>query len=318
MAYRVDEGEALPKGVRRIASEEFDLAIEALGVAPQKRADGVHAARKHFKKLRALLALVEGELGRSEVDYQDTSVRDAGRAVASARDAEVVVQALDLLKKRFGSELTGTAFDGVRRRLVRERREARKKLAASDSIVADVISRLAEARSRVDEWDLDRDSFGAIRAGLRLAYARGRSTRRKLCDDPTTEQFHSWRKYVKTLWYYLRLLESVWPPMMRRHADQLEKLADALGGDHDLAVLRAVALERAIDGTGALIALLDQRRAELQVEALQCGALLYAERPRAFTSRIERYWKATRSKPKVDERDLSEWRAQATAADAGA
>jgi CHAD domain-containing protein len=315
MAYRIEEGEGLPAEIRRIAREEIDAALESLGAPAAKRADGVHDARKSFKKLRALLALVESEMGRARARAESQVIRNAGRALASARDAEVMVGALDSLKRRFGEELDATAFAEIRRRLMRERLQARKRLASDDDVVRRVDSDLAQLRARVDAWPLERDSFGAVAKGLRRAYGCGRRMRSSLPKGPTTEEFHDWRKCVKSLWYHVRLLERCWAPMLKCHASALDSLAESLGEDHDLGVLRELVHERGFDGTGALVALLDQRRAELQVEALHAGRLLYAERTGEFVKRMRRYWKASRTRLSCVDKDVSDWRARATAAD---
>ena len=50
----------------------------------------------------------------------------------------------------------------------------------------------------------------------------------------------------------------------------------------------------------ALIALIDRCRGELQGEAKCLGERVYAERPRAFTRRLQVYWQAWRSDEPID------------------
>jgi hypothetical protein len=50
----------------------------------------------------------------------------------------------------------------------------------------------------------------------------------------------------------------------------------------------------------ALIALIDRRRGELQLEAKWLGERVYAERPRAFIGRLQVYWQAWRSDAPID------------------
>jgi CHAD domain-containing protein len=321
MAYRMELHEGLPRAVRRIGRDLFDDAIENLKVPAAKRAVGVHEARKDFKKLRALLALVAAAFDPDTLDMEDTTIRDAGRSLAAARDADVMVGALDALRKRFGGVLEGTAFVSIRRALMRERRAGVKRLIASDVQLREVVSSLERARDRIDAWPLSQDDFNAIRLGLRRAYARGRSSRKRVRHLPTSDNVHTWRKAVKELWYHTRLLEPIWPPMMEPLASELEVLAGALGEDHDLALLRQTVLDRAardsrLDDAGALVALLDQRRAELQVTALGLGERLYAETPVAFIARMKKYWIAARRGQPTDPEELADWRAKSTAVDA--
>jgi CHAD domain-containing protein len=199
---------------------------------------------------------------------------------------------------------------------VRERLAARKKLAGADDSVERVVGSLEEALARVESWPVDRNSFEVIRAGLRRAYERGRAERRAIVHEPSADRFHAWRKRVKLLWYHTRLLERIWRGPMRRAAAEMARLADFLGEDHDLALLRDLVVERGYAGSEALVALIEQRRAELQCDALHLGSLLYAERPGAFIRRMKRYWKASHARRARVLEDIISWRSRATAADA--
>ena len=114
---------------------------------------------------------------------------------------------------------------------------------------------------------------------------------------------HAWRKRVKDLWYHVRLLEPLSPGALHGYAGEAHHLSDLLGEDHDLAVLRETLLA---DGAvpadlDSVVTLIDHRREQLQAEALQVGARLYVEKPKAFRRRIRAYWKAWRAHPAVAE-----------------
>ena len=93
--------------------------------------------------------------------------------------------------------------------------------------------------------------------------------------------------------------------MMEPFADALKALGEYLSADHDLAILRARMCEQAKrldDRTAleALVALIDQRRGELEVEATPLGTRIYAEKPGAFVNRLEAYWHVWRAEGRVD------------------
>jgi hypothetical protein len=78
-------------------------------------------------------------------------------------------------------------------------------------------------------------------------------------------------------------------------ADELEKLADHLSEDHDIAILRQQVLQQSRedwDELEALVALIDQCRSELEVEANRLGKRLYVESPNTFVRRFRVYWRA--------------------------
>ena len=103
--------------------------------------------------------------------------------------------------------------------------------------------------------------------------------------------FHEWRKQIKTLWYALRLLEQRVPVDLQL----TELLEEWLGDDHNLVVLRArVAANGRPDLGQARLRrvrqLVAERQQELRRKALNVGARVFSERPKAF----ERHLRALR------------------------
>ena len=86
--------------------------------------------------------------------------------------------------------------------------------------------------------------------------------------------------------------------MLKATADEAHELSDRLGDDHDLVVLTAD-LEDARpplshEQLEHLRKLIGKRRKELQGEAFAYGERLFAEKPKRFVERIERYWDAAK------------------------
>jgi CHAD domain-containing protein len=143
----------------------------------------------------------------------------------------------------------------------------------------------------VANWPLEHDGFEALEPGLRRMYRRGRRDYRALREEASVEGLHEWRKRAKELWYHHSLLEFVWKPVMSSVGDQAHDLSDRLGDDHDLALLLAWAQEHA-EAPLPLVQAVASRRAALQADAFDLGARLYADRPRVFIGRLERWWEA--------------------------
>jgi CHAD domain-containing protein len=270
--------------------QELDEKLEGDRVA------AVHAARKAVKKERALLRLVRGALPAKQRARENAALREAARGLSGVRDGHVMVQTIDGLSERFAGQLPERTFTVVREQLVRERDAGRAGLAGSPASTH-AVEDLRAVLGRIEEWKVKRDGWRAIDAGLLRTYQRGRRAFRRARNEPSIENLHAWRKRVKDLWYQLRLLAPVCGPGVRGHANEAHRLADLLGDDHDLGVLRE-ALERigsavAVD-LGALEGLIDYRRDELQAEAMSVGHRLYAETPKAFGRRLYRCWNAGR------------------------
>jgi CHAD domain-containing protein len=297
MAYELSPEEPVGTSLKRCAREQLEKAIKELRDGVHSDPVGsVHSARKAIKKERALLRLARHGLKPARRRADNRTLRDAARSLSGLRDAQVMLQALDKLAERSSGQLPDTVFAGVRKQLERGRASAQERAAQSET-VAEAIQALDGVLQQVDGWKFTRKGRSAIAGGLELTYQQGRAARRRAAREPTVENLHEWRKRVKDLWYDARLLSPVCGPLMYGCAEEAEQLSELLGDDHDLGVLKQTISEinpGVGDDLAPLAELIDHRRAELQSQAMLLGRRLYAERPRSFVRRTQRYWKAGR------------------------
>jgi CHAD domain-containing protein len=287
-AFRLRNGEAVPKGIARIARGRIDHALDELeGRTDSSPEEAVHEARKDMKKLRAVLRLVRSEVGGDVYRRENALFRDAGRELSSVRDADVMLATLAKLEDELPAEAAGDLRQALEAHRIRTSAGARSQASTQ------VAEMLAGARQRIDSWPLDDDGFDAVAGGLERIYRRGRRDFRRARREPSTENLHEWRKRAKDLWYHLSILRDTWRPVMESLADEAHVLSERVGDDHDLAVLLAWADENAPDTVEELAEPVGRRRAQLQAEAFAIGARLYADKPRAFMRRLERWWDAS-------------------------
>jgi hypothetical protein len=295
MGYTLEENERLSNSVKRIAVEEIDLALNNLGSASADLDESVHATRQSLKRLGALVALARAELGAQVFEREWTCYRSAGRLLARARDAAVVVQTLESLLNRFSDELPEEAFAAERRYLA-ERRDTQFEIMVQDEALQQAFEMLSSARERVAAWPVKRRGFKALREGVRHSYRTGRKGLRSVVRHPSPTSFHEWRRPVKLLWHQLQILTPIWPPILNAHAEELHTLSDRLNENHDLDVFRHSALwsefETQPHQQQALVSLVERRSRELEAEALPLGERLYTERPTCFMERFETYWRS--------------------------
>jgi CHAD domain-containing protein len=298
MAYRFSDGDRADQAVRRVADEQLERAIAELteGVRSDP-VEAVHAARKALKKERSLLRLARGSMKPSIRRRENAACRDAGRRLSAARDAEVMVQAVDSLADRYSGQLPGSTFKTIRDYLNEAVRGPRGSLMDS-GLTGEVADELKSVRVRTAQWPLRHGGWKGIEDGLETSYRRGRKAFRQAQDDPSVQRLHEWRKRAKDHWYHLRLLEPIAPASIVGQAKEAHRLSDLLGDDHDLALLRDSLLTSApalaVD-VESVMALLDHRRGQLQAEAMLAGQRVYAEKPKAYVRRTHAYWKAWRA-----------------------
>lgn len=301
MAYHLQPQESVSAGIKRITYEQIDKAIDRLTTeSDHDRGEAIHDARKSFKQLRAVVRLVRDEIGKSAYHRENACFRDAGRLLSEARDAQVRIETLDALTQHFADSVTPEAFSNIRRVLQEYRDSADETLMNDDDAICSAVDLIKTARDRVADWKIKSNQWPALEGGLKRVYKRGYLAYQTVQDQPTVENLHEWRKRVKYLWYHLKIICPIWPDMLGELSDQLHHLANYLGDDHDLAILRqfitahSEQLKDFEDEVSVLVALIDRRRVQLQSDANLLGQRVYAEKASSFVKRLQAYWQAWR------------------------
>ncbi len=277
--------------------KQIDAALEALEKARISDED-VHLARKALKKTRASLRLLRPALKDADYRRVNADLRDAAKPLSSVRDAKVLLDTLHMLVKRYGLAERALKLDGLMRALRSRRAHIRRDLLSPNGGALGHSRRLLrQSRTRIDDVvDRHEEEWMIIGAGLKRIYAQGRRALADAREKPRPDAFHEWRKEAKYLRYALERLDPLWSGVVGALADQAHKLADYLGDEHDLTVLRETALTRhdcfSDEQTlPALLALIDRCQDALREKAIYLGLRLYEEKPKAFAARFGQYWK---------------------------
>ena len=291
VGYEIDLDQSVRKEVRRIAGERLDAAIEQLtDIVDAETA--IHEARKRCKEVRGLARLIAPALG-DEFKPFDRTVRDAANQLSALRDAHALLATFDALLEAHDLD---AALRTVRDRQATLADEATAAVGDGDARIAAARDLLVEARRRSQRWRVPK-GFSSLGEGVHATFEQGRTALRRARRDPTDEHLHEWRKSVKHLWYQVRLLRDVAPSVLDGLIGQLDLLSEALGDDHDLAVLVAgldADPERfgdaAVVDHARLVARAQQ--SEIRRGAFRAGATIFAEPADAFTARLGRYWRS--------------------------
>jgi len=298
VGYRIKQKERVGKAVHRIVREQLRSAIRVARDKKLDQEERVHEVRTRLKRSRAALALIRRQAGdRAERD--DRRLRDAGRLLARPRDLAVQAHTFRVLGTRLQSELPPRLLA----RLAAAERQMRRGL-EPDEVERD-LKQAARALRRLRR-DLSRWGVGkgrrAIGASLTRTYRRGLATLEAARERPSPERFHDWRKKVKALAYELRIIAAAVPELTTTLMPKVDRLGEILGQIHDLDCVKATAelnprwFGRAADGE-AVLAAVDDRRAELEDEALRLAGSVFAGRARDVRALVETGWKLWRQGP---------------------
>lgn len=298
MAFRWKPRKNSRSNLRRLARSQLQAAIEELETPFVDRAAAVHEARLHLKKLRSLVRLVR-EASPNAFQRENALLRDVARTLARQRDRQAIVDALGKLLDHAerewgepGGELD--ALRGVRSRWL-ESLQQETNGADLERLVKQVGEQLRQAVARIDEWTSDVREGQVVAKAFAESYRRARQTLHAVIAGATAEKLHEWRKQIKYHRYQVRLFQDAWPAILEAHYEELKRLSDLLGDDHDLVVLRQTveagqSPELDERTTAGLKQRVERRRCELQAEAVPLGRLLFAEKPKQLARRFLHYW----------------------------
>ena len=293
MSYRLKADEPVSKSIRRVALHEIEEAIGQLRHS-KDRDKAIHEARKSLKKLRALLRLVQPELGKV-YQAENSRLRKLGRKLSELRDAKATVEIFDSLISGHADQLPQKAFSSIRQGLEKSKQATDRKLNAAQVLRSTSLALTATIR-RVAKWPINEDGFAAISDGLKDRYRRGRAAMAAAVENPTAENFHEWRKRVKDHWYHVRLLQDLWKEHNPSREADLHNLETWLGDDHNLAVLRQqIEADRDKFGKPAILemffAILEERQKQLRQDAMDLGIKIYKGKPAQMVKEVGKIWK---------------------------
>ena len=273
--------------LQRKTLEQIDLAImllEGRGEAPPERT--IHETRKALKRARALVRVQRSALGPKRFRRGNAALRGAGRQLASARDAEVAVDALEAMVERHPRRLARSAgVAALRGRLLTEREQAQAHTRHGAQVRAIVLGELRAARVDLKRWQPAQGDRRTAREGLQAIYSEGRRREGRARKAKSSAALHEWRKRAKDLRYVAEALE------LRGVARRADRLGETIGEEHDLWLLKeSVKRHRGCfkhekAARRELEKIIAKRRRRLRKRALRLGRELYREPPKRFVRR---------------------------------
>lgn len=283
----------------RVARKELEGVLkEALTVKGKNhgRSTAVHEARKHIKKVRALLRLLCPATDHVFYKRENAALRKAAQRMSPIRDAHVRVQTIKTLSAR--SRVHRAAYariqDAMGARLQQVLDESGKSKWCRQ-VAADVERLIC----RLENWPLQRLKAKSLWDGLRVACKRARRSLAAARRDPSDANLHELRKGIKDLWYDLQLLGGNQPAPIKTLTKKLRDLGKRLGNDHDFAMLLAARDENPLPDPADWATLektLAAYRPRSQRAVLRAATSVLTRHPRAFADFVFDPWEKWRSR----------------------
>jgi CHAD domain-containing protein len=296
-------GDSLFVSVKGAVEEQLDRVLDELA-DPVDAEAAVHTSRKSIKRSRALVRLIRDSMGRDTYRQVNRGLRDAARALAPMREATIRLATFDANRELFIGRVDPDVLSRTRDCFVAERDAAYPDGTIDEATRSAVGTAIEHARKVLAAWAEEAaqrhsgngaEEFACLAHGLDRVYRRGREGMKASAVSGDFNEFHEWRKRVKYLRYQLEYLNALEPDVLGETTERLHEIDARLGDAHDLWVLGNCieahpdcCMDR--DMREVYVDVTDQKRRDLDAGALELGAPIYAEDPKAFVARIRGYW----------------------------
>lgn len=284
MSFELSLQLSLDQSLRETACRLLEEAAAGLNEGTD-RDDAIHQARKHLKKLRALLRLIEPPLGRRHRPC-DRYFRDIARRLAPLRDACVRQQTLAQLAQQ-----QPALAEVIRELLVLL--PASNGVKKPGKVARQAATALREGRQWIARWPPLEPRYRTLGGGFKAVYLEARDPVWQLAGVAEAEPWHQWRKWVKYHGYQLRFLQPLAPDWLQPRAQQSKELGEWLGREHDLDMLAGL-LGRygaRLEGLAEpILPLIVQQRQALRAQALDLGRQLFEAEADDIGRRLKRHW----------------------------
>lgn len=247
--------------------------------------EGIHDARTSLKKLRALLRLLRPALASDLFRDEDQRVRDFARQLGGVRDAAVMLSTFEEIRQDAVPYLKQPAIASIEAALKRNYEDAQRAQTPqwSHDTLHPQFERMEKSLLALKPAGFDRN---LMLAGLEQVYRDGYHGYRATRAEPDEEHGHAWRKDVKYLWYQLQLFATPERDDIAHYCKKLDRLADTLGHEHDLAVLAQHLARHELFRDAAheaiLRGLIGAAQKRLIDDALRQGKKVYRNKPGEF------------------------------------
>ncbi|MGE4489296.1 MAG: CHAD domain-containing protein [Kiritimatiellales bacterium] len=284
MACRSKKTRQPIRSLRNILESELDRAVCQILAAGRKNPDGIHEVRKSLKKVRAVLRLVQTDLGKKRYRAQDRLARDTARCLSVRRDDEVLFDTFARLTAPL-SDNEKSLLRSVQDQLV-DRKNSARRLPFLDRLCS--LAGLLRLRHMIRKWPAV--TKRSVSKGWKKEFKKACRAWQLLEQDRSSLQVHEWRKRVKIHAYHMFLLAD---GDSRKRRDPLHELSDLLGRFHDLTVFREqLSFQPPAFGTAFQASMLDSlaeaEQARLLAAARPLGKMLFSEKPRRMAKSIKK------------------------------
>lgn len=254
----------------------------------------IHGVRKIFKKQRALFRLLYSFTKDNHVKEESDFFRDLGRSISGMRDVTSFIEIVLGLREKHDPEKQNIVFDTILEQLEAKRKYVFDNLLNEQELRSILGQNISESKARIEAWDLSKIKWADLITANTKNYKSAFKLMHAAKDEKDPEIMHDWRKKVKIHLYQIGVFKPLWPRIMGALRKEIKILSEYLGDFQNLSILIAAIKNGYIEISDEaqrkeLFRLFKSEQKVFKKKALMDGALVFAEEPKAWRTRLTAY-----------------------------
>ena len=194
----------------------------------------VHEFRKSFKRMRGLLHFYDNQPDEFVLECR-RKVKEFSFFLSPIRESFVNIQLFD--KIIVGNQLVPEKKIKAAREIMAEK----NRLLIDDGFQAEngceeINTFIKNINEKIKRFGSGRPAIVQLEEQVCISFLQSYNAYITIGIDAEPSEFHELRKKLKRLWYQLDFLKFMHPRYFRMKSDQLNKITEQLGEDHDIAV----------------------------------------------------------------------------------
>lgn len=252
----------------------------------------IHEIRKSFKRLRALF-LFYSELPNNFSANKNQHIKELGKSVSALRESFMNLQLYE-------KELVGNKLVSERKiKLTIEKLQKKNKVLLNKHFEGVDFCSLVKNFAIESKQEINQIGFGVVSKKeiinqVSLSYFKSYECYKNLQFPAIADDLHRLRKKLKRVWYQLDFVKFYHPKYFKLKSNQLNKITEQLGNDHDLFVLLLELKEKHYDFDLTEIEIIENQIEHLrELNLIKLNPRLkqfFSENPEAFNEKIETYF----------------------------
>ncbi len=293
--FRIYRKEALADTYHRVSGELVTNCMTLCLKADEEPDLAAHEIRKITKRVRAVIRLFRKTSGEASYQHDMECFRTISMRLAELRLSRVYMDTLGTFVHDKRLPVDRAYMGKLTRRFRRRHQHVVTESIKNRHLFTEISNLLVRESDRMENLPVTDCGFDLLTESIRKTYKKGQTELGIVLTKNSPGDLHNLRKTVKCLWNQILLIRLVWPPITGVLIHNLDRLAEKLGGIHDMdelvLCLNRDAVMKRLPVSQQLSDYINRRKKQLENTIIPLATRLFSEKPGSLAARLDSYYR---------------------------